>query len=234
MKPTLPTETTYINFGLKAAGNDLKSRRLILAESFRNKSDQIIWEELKAGDEKAFQFIYDTNFERLINYGVQYVRDVELVKDCIQDLFVDIRTKRKSLCEITYSIKYYLFKSLRRRLLNKINRAKKISLEDCFEKYTDFEIKVSKEVEMINSQLSKCTKERLQKAINELPKKQKETLLCYYYEGFSYEEITSILGFSRIEYARITVSKAIKKLKKHIFNYENNIVSALLGFILLF
>ena len=108
MKSTLPSEKTYVDLAFKIAGNDLKNMMLILTESFRVKNDQIIWEEPKAGDEKAFRFIYDINFERPINYGIQYVRDVGLVKDCIQDLFVDIRTNRKKLYEIKYPIKYHL------------------------------------------------------------------------------------------------------------------------------
>jgi hypothetical protein len=74
-----------------------------------------IWQNFKDGEEKAFIWIYKTYFDTLYNYGRQFDLDTEFVKDQIQDLFIYIRNNRKQLADVK-SIKFYLFKSLRKKI----------------------------------------------------------------------------------------------------------------------
>lgn len=68
-----------------------------------------------------------TYFERYVRvlfmYGSQFTGDRELVKDCIQDVFVKIYSNRSNL-RPTDNIKYYLFAALRNSLLNNLKRNK--------------------------------------------------------------------------------------------------------------
>lgn len=58
----------------------------------------------------------------LYRYGFQYTKDKALIKDAIQDLFVELRQKRKRLSHTT-SIKLYLYKSIRRKILGHKEKA---------------------------------------------------------------------------------------------------------------
>ena len=69
---------------------------------------------------------------------------------------------------------------------------------------------------MINSIIDKERRQQLEKAFNILTRRQKEILIYYFYENFSYQEITTVMGFSEVQYARILMSRSIAKLRKHL------------------
>ncbi|MEM1135004.1 MAG: hypothetical protein AAGI07_04130, partial [Bacteroidota bacterium] len=128
---------------------------------FLAKKDVDIWASFKKGDEEAFLYIYNKYFYDLMNYGIQFSQDIELLKDCIQDLFISLRKKRESLGDISYSIKSYLFKSLKRSIIKKLAKIKSTTLREYQKAGEGFEIQLSTETEIINSQLSKEVKSQL-------------------------------------------------------------------------
>src|SRR5690606_36156630 len=79
----------------------------------QHKDEAAIWEAFKKGNESAFIYIYETYFDQLFVYGKQFTRDEDIVKDAIQDLFITLRKSRAGLGS-TDSIKFYLYKSLKR------------------------------------------------------------------------------------------------------------------------
>ena len=88
---------------------------------FFSQSDQEIWKAFKEGNEVAFAHIYNLYFSVLYRYGSQFSRDRNFIKDAIQDLFMELLRKRTRLSD-TNSIKYYLFKSLKITIINKLKR----------------------------------------------------------------------------------------------------------------
>jgi DNA-directed RNA polymerase specialized sigma24 family protein len=78
--------------------------------------DVMLWAAFRSGDEKAFITLFDRFSPAMFNYGCKISAERELVKDAVQELFIDIWQSRKRLGD-TDSIKFYLFKSLRRKLL---------------------------------------------------------------------------------------------------------------------
>ena len=212
--------------------NDSKS---YFNNQFAFKKDQDIWSSFQKGEEEAFLYIYNKYFYDLMDYGAQFSNDVELLKDCVQDLFINLNRKRGSLGKISFSIKAYLFKSLKRNIIKKLSKGRNAQYKDQLSVINGFEIQLSTETEIINNQLNEEVKIQLRNSINKLPQKQREAVLYYYYEGFTYEEITSIMEFSKIEYARITVSNGIKKLRKEMDNLKANLfnISTLMFLIML-
>jgi DNA-directed RNA polymerase specialized sigma24 family protein len=49
------------------------------------------------GDDKAYALFYNNIFEELFSYGMRFTSDRELIKDCIQDVFVKIYSNRSTL-----------------------------------------------------------------------------------------------------------------------------------------
>ena len=85
-----------------------------------DKSDIEIWKAFKAGDEDALCVIYDTYFRTLCFYGRKFSTDIELVKDCVQDVFTELILRREKLSD-TDNIQFYLMRSVRRRIARKAN-----------------------------------------------------------------------------------------------------------------
>ena len=66
----------------------------------RNKiilSDKELWIDFISGKNDAFEMIYLKYFHELYRYGCYFSRDEDLVKDCIQDLFINLYNYRLKL-----------------------------------------------------------------------------------------------------------------------------------------
>lgn len=165
------------------------------------------WLKFIQGDTIAFEQIYSTYVDDLYLYGINYYADKETIIDHIHDLFVDIFNNPKIAKEV--NIKYYLFSSLRRRLLrikNSTENQNVVSLTDAMNWADEYEL------DKINSELKEEQIQKLQERFELLPKRQKEVLFLKYYAGLNYEQISDMMDIS-IETCRTLSFRGIKKLK---------------------
>lgn len=215
---------------LSGSTSDAQKNALSVSKNLYDaKNEREIWMALKKGDKEAFIHIYSRYFPILFNYGHQFTKDRELVKDLIQDLFIKLKTNPGKLSD-TDSIRYYLFKALRRSIVKCLKKQNRLSLGD---EITDsFDIAISHEKLLIENQQQKEVKEQIKNAINQLTARQREAVLYYYYEGFTYEQIASIMGFSKVEYARTLIYRALDKIRSEIKYLRNTIFFCLSFFFL--
>ena len=178
-----------------------------------SKTDAQYWSAFKQGDEEAFTAIYKYFFPLLFNYGCQFATDRDLIKDCVQDLFIELRKQRNGLSDINFSLKHYLFKSLRRKIFRHQSKYSRFIRSSLYHE-SSFDVALSHETKLINGQIEEKRRYRLQMALDQLTPKQKELILLRFYEDLSYREIASIMNFSRVEYMRILMHRTIKKLRK--------------------
>jgi RNA polymerase sigma factor (sigma-70 family) len=177
--------------------------------------EDIVWKAFRRGNERAFDSIYDTHFSKLYNYGVRICQDKDLVKDCIQNLFVELWQKREHLSEVK-SVKFYLFKSLRRKLIKELTSQNKYIHENNIEENYTFEVSFSHEFLLITYQIAQENQERLLKAFESLTQRQKEAVFLRFYENMDYEQIAAILSMKEVKYARTLVYRALDVLKASI------------------
>lgn len=76
---------------------------------------EALWGAFKSGSQAAYATIYQQHFYALLDYGRKITPDTEIVKDAIQDLFVELWQQREKLAHTT-SIRYYLLQSLKYKL----------------------------------------------------------------------------------------------------------------------
>lgn len=183
--------------------------------TFPGLSESEIWTKFREGDEVAFVHIYEKYFSTLFSYAHRFCQQREDIKDHIQDMFVDMRNNKKRLGD-TSSIKFYLFSSLRRRILRTESRKPLfVSNSNNLDNY-DFEAIISPEQKFINNQMNNKIKKILTKNISLLSTRQKEAIMYYYYEGFSYNQVSKLMGFSKVKYARTLIYRSIKQMKENI------------------
>jgi len=158
---------------------------------FQNDSD--LWNAFQQGDIRAYKYIYQTHFDPLFAYGKRLCPDHDLVKDIVQDIFVDIWTSRSSLRDL-HTIKFYLFKIMRNRLSKRQPLTTILSYEDL----PDDQQLLTPSIESVITQYETSSDQasRLQKAIKELPSRQREAILLAFYHDFSNEEIAGIMGIN--------------------------------------
>ncbi|MCE1156265.1 MAG: RNA polymerase sigma factor, partial [Bacteroidales bacterium] len=81
----------------------------------------------KGNDTKAFNELYHMHVNMLFNYGSRLTQDAELLKDCIQDVFIRIYHRRAEI-ENIQNLKSYLLISLKNKLCDESRR--RIHLSD--------------------------------------------------------------------------------------------------------
>ena len=148
---------------------------------FSGKTDKEIWQLFNKGHEGAFRYIYENYIDLLYRYAQRFTTDIELIKDCIHDLFVELRSS-KSLSD-TDSIKFYLLKALRSKLKRSVNlfaRNQQIPGEQFF--LTGFSER-SFEALLIERQFNEEQIGKLHQALNKLSARQREALYYYYQEN---------------------------------------------------
>src|SRR5690554_7926932 len=87
-------------------------------------SENILWTSFKNGDDSALARIFTKYADQLYAYGLKIINDEALVKDCIQDVFIQLIEKRETLV-ITSKTQIYLFKSLRNKLFEELRSEKR-------------------------------------------------------------------------------------------------------------
>lgn len=188
-----------------------KGVKLSQVSSFDTWKDVEIWNAYKEGNEEAFIYIYSKYVNILFNFACHYTTNHELVKDCIQDLFILLKSK-KTFGQVE-SIKPYLFKSLRREVVRALKKESRYALKDNDRDFQKFKVVLAWDEKIINDQFTSERKETIQKAIESLTEKQKEAIIYYYYEGFTYEEISQIMNMTSAKTARKLIYRAIDSLK---------------------
>ena len=89
--------------------------------SIKEQQDQLLWEFFKKSDERATTYIYSTYFNRLLRYGLHQFGDEELVRDSIQEVFLDLISNASQLRDVR-AIDPFLRKCLMYKILRKLKR----------------------------------------------------------------------------------------------------------------
>ena len=155
---------------------------------------------------KDFKMIYDTHFDDLRRYLIYRSGDQDLSKDIAQNVFMKVWTKKIEIA--SGNIKSLLFKMATDEFISHI-RKKKVEKE-----YTEsIDLKLIREPDNNDDLLEK--KVLFQKALNQLPEKQKTAFLMNKMQGLTYKEIAEILNLSQKAIEK-RIGLAIKALKQNI------------------
>lgn len=168
------------------------------------------WYSLKAGDRSALSGIYNAYVESMFAYGMSIAANRDLVKDCVQDVFVDVWKYRANLAP-TDNIKFYLLKSLRNKIFQVSAREKKSLI-----KHSEFQeviLTPSHEEELVLDQQNKVIQAKLANSVEKLPERQKEVIRHLFFENLSYEE-TSIIMAINLRSVYTLAWKALSSMRK--------------------
>ncbi len=178
------------------------------------KRDEQIWELCRKGDVNAFEHLYQRFYPLLFNYGIKLWSDEELVKDCIQDLFIKLIQNHSHLA-FTPSIKGYFFKAFRHKLFDTLEHTSKtetiepyvnsFTSEDLFQKLYE------------NEQELTPVMKRLLTSYDQLTAAQKEIIYLYYIDEMTHLEIAEALDIN-YQSSKNLLYRAVTRLKKICFS----------------
>jgi RNA polymerase sigma factor (sigma-70 family) len=173
--------------------------------------DLSLWKAFRSGNEKALIIIFDRFTRPLFNYGYKILGERDLVKDCIQELFIEIWQKRERLGD-TDSIKLYLYKSLRRKLLRAKAKSEKRFFGSLWPEYNK-EVCPSPEFLMISEQVSLEKKETVMILLDKLTKRQREAIFLRYFEELDFGQIAAVMEITRQAVYNL-IHHALSEMKK--------------------
>ena len=188
-----------------------------------HQDDTQLWERLKSGEGEALVLIYDIHIDALYNYTRRFTRNTTLVEDCMQDLFAEIWEKRERLSE-TNSIKAYLFKSIRRKVLRALSKDDKcIHAGEAYGRYVQ-EDEPSYERWLIDTQLTQEQQYKLKSCLEKLSVRQKEAITLKFYENISNEEIAGIMEISTQSLYNL-IHSAVKSLRQSYLTHPSPLIT---------
>ncbi|MDR0574041.1 MAG: sigma-70 family RNA polymerase sigma factor [Tannerella sp.] len=188
---------------------------------YKNNEEIIeIWDRFRSGNNDAFSVLYETFLDILFRYGMKFVLNEDVVKDCIQDLFIKLYNNRTSLAPIA-NPKLYLLLSLKNMIIDVISRDKRVTYvapEDLpfiasYQYLIDQDDTEDEEI-----------KEKFEQVIRILNPRQKEAIYLRFQLDLSYDEISRLLGVN-YQSARNLIHRSILKIREEM---------GLTGFMILF
>ncbi len=166
-----------------------------------------VWEDFKKGDRDAFAKLYDEHAPPLIVYGMRVSGEEAVVKDVVQDLFVELWRSRAQLQSVR-SVRGYLLKALRYKLMRKaaVRLLYKEELPEQADPVNPEAIILEHEDETIRRQL-------IRRAIDRLPRRQQEVVNLRFYQGLTTEEAAEIMAVN-YQSAVNLLHRAVDQLRK--------------------
>ncbi len=168
-----------------------------------------LWEGFKSGNQKCLSEIFLSNYDNLFTYAFHLLRDDDLAKDIIQDLFYKLWKNRTNLGDCA-SIKFYLIKALRSQILDYQRQKKRTSLNSAD---VALEFDYPYEDWLIATQEEEVTRSKIEKGLKSLSDRQREAIYLRFFEHTDYPKISEIMSVN-IQSVRNLIHSALAILKE--------------------
>ncbi|MDR3061856.1 MAG: sigma-70 family RNA polymerase sigma factor [Dysgonamonadaceae bacterium] len=165
--------------------------------------DSSLWITFKKGDDGAFSQLYENYADLLYKYGIKFIKDQEIVKDCIHDLFIKLYQDREKLPDTNDPL-LFLFVSLKNNIIDKLRIETKYTSYVDTEFYVDFYLEQEENLPDLEEQFLEV--------MSLLSPRQKEGIYLRYQLEMSYDEIAALLKISS-QSARNLVHRSIEKIR---------------------
>lgn len=174
------------------------------------KSNHII-ELLKQGDQKTLEKIYLENREGFINFSRKYNIEESDAVDIYQDAILILRDNAVNgrIDNLQSNISTYLFAIGKYRIFHNFRVQSRLKMTNDFDLVED---NIDFDVNLYGKVLTK-EQELLKKFYDQLGDRCKSILNLFYYQGYTLDEIRSILNYSNKKVLKSQKSRCIKQLK---------------------
>ena len=181
----------------------------------KREHDILLWKAFMNGKKWALSKIFSDFYDDLFLYGCHTLKNKELTRDLIQDLFLKIWKNRKNL-NTTNNIRAYLLKGFRMLVID-FNKVNKIVPDQSEPNEDDLGFELSIEDLIINNDDIEEQTKKMFTAFNQISPRQKEAIYLKYLKGHEYNEISAIMNVN-IQSVRNLVHNGLNALKEKILH----------------
>lgn len=168
-----------------------------------------LWRLFCHGDYAVFGEIFQYLYHELYYYGLKLTPIPELVKDTIQDIFVDVWHRKEKMAEVK-NIKAYLLVALRRELLK---RVQKLRTESILEDQKAELFVFSAEDFLIQKETDRKITDLLLQSLEKLTSRQREVILLRFNYELEFHEISQVMDMN-IQSVRNILFRALENVRK--------------------
>jgi RNA polymerase sigma-70 factor (ECF subfamily) len=169
-----------------------------------------LWQAIQRDDKEAFGQLYKRTVLPLSNLAFSVLKDKELTRDILQDIFVSLYVRRHELPADTNiagylnnAVRYRVSSTLRDRLARESHHVQLLKKEQ--------------EAELLQPDIYEHTalKKRIRASIELLPEKCRQAFMMNHYGSLSYKAIAHEMGIS-VKTVEKHISKALQLLRKEL------------------
>jgi len=172
-----------------------------------------LWISFRAGSRESLNIIFERYASLLFSYGRNLTRDQELIADCIQDVFFELWTRRESLTEEIQSIKYYLFRCVRARIIRQLSASMRVNGAVVVDENHVSETEPDIEHRIICEEDRFDLNHQLTNSIKTLSTAQQEAIYLRFYEGMKCEEIANVMN-TNVKAVYNLLARSLSSLRK--------------------
>jgi len=175
--------------------------------------ENLLLKRIKEEDKSAFSILFSAYYADLVMFSTTFTHNKSVAEEIVQDVFVRFWEGRHAL-KITGSLKSYLLKSVQNGCIDWLRHMK---MRHAYEQYF---VENSSAFDNDNESYQLCSElqERMQTALEHLPKEVAESFLKNRFEGLGYQDIAKLQGVSE-RTVEVRIGKALRLLREHLRDY---------------
>jgi RNA polymerase sigma-70 factor (ECF subfamily) len=189
--------------------------------------DEHLLESLKTGNKRSIKFIFNSHYDRIVAFCVNFVGDIYVAEDISQDAFINLWLNRSKIfkpagilsflytCAKSKCLNYIRDRTVREQFQSDILAIKELNLNEHILDSFDFD-------SYDFSRLEKLFRE----AVDELPARSKEVFMKSRFECKRNSEIAEDLNIT-IQAVEANITRTLKKLRDRLSDYLPILITGL-------
>jgi RNA polymerase sigma-70 factor, ECF subfamily len=171
--------------------------------------DRELVEQVRAGNDAAYDEVFHTWYPTLVRVAAALVRDGDAAEEVAQDVMHELWRRRETL-DPTASLRAYLLRSVRNRSLNHL-RHLRVRRESEAEVEALYDEPLAADQPIVARELA----DAVQAAFDELPPRCREVFELSRIRGLKYAEIAETLGISQ-KTVEAQMGKALRVMRERL------------------
>jgi RNA polymerase sigma-70 factor (ECF subfamily) len=184
--------------------------------------EEYLFNQIKNGEEDAFEILFKLYYTELCNYAVTLVKEPDAAEEIVQESFIRIWEKRK-IINIEVSLKAYLYKTVHNHSINflKKDQILKRQNQDDAEEFFSYQQIINQNFDpnFLDRLFSEELGEIIEQTLKKFPEQSRAVFLLSREEKLSYQEIAERLNIS-INSVKTQMKRALKKLRDAVNRYS--------------
>ncbi len=170
------------------------------------------WKRIQQDDKTGLAGLYALFASEMMAFGLSIVPDRTLIKDCIQELFIEVWRYRRNGAAVK-NVKVYVFKALSNKIKKELAREKKRHANDQELGANSLYFQNDAESGIIHIHQEEDNNRKLSEALSKLPPRQMEVIRYVFFENLPNEQVAKLMGIN-VQSVYTLSWKALCKLRQ--------------------